>query len=431
MGDRPPPGQSEGLTKGVGISAKGVSERHAEEHQRQGLGHRPENRTRQPLDGGELQLLRQLPLSQRPAGANSASTAASCCCSSIIPRSARTRPTTSGTPAGWKTPTTTWSRKTTSPITSNTCLSLFTACRNRVLKNNLSYGIRIGPGETHARDSACVLVAGRLGRQLLRRQRHHLRRRRRLSPSQPRRLGQQRQRLRAERHLVCQQQLHRGPMPPQHLPPQQGQPRQPRHLGGLVERDDRRGQRGLLQRFAQRASTTPPGDSSSCPSGPQSGAAGIIMAGMCNHTICRGNKCIGNNGCGICLFGDDSPEHKFTAFHWVLENNIIKDNRWGIYMEFADWIDMAGNVIEEQPRRQHHRGGHAYEHLSCTRTIRKSAGRPRSSWRRRPRRLPASRCRQSWASRWCSTPRAAPIPAATRSPSAGTSPTGRRPPGPA
>ena len=70
------------------------------------------------------------------------------------------------------------------------------------------------------------------------------------------------------------------------------------------------------------------------------------MAGMCNHTICRGNKCIGNNGCGLCLFGDDSPKHAFTAFHWVLENNVIKDNRWGLYMEFADWIDIAGNEIE-------------------------------------------------------------------------------------
>ena len=42
--------------------------------------------------------------------------------------------------------------------TSNTCLSLFTSCRNRALKNNLSWGIRIRPGETHARDSACVMV---------------------------------------------------------------------------------------------------------------------------------------------------------------------------------------------------------------------------------------------------------------------------------
>ena len=148
--------------------------------------------------------------------------------------------------------------------------------------------------------------------------------------------------------------------PRQHLSPQQGQPRQPRHLGGLVERDDRRGQRGLLQRLAQRASTTPPWGFKYVPDGPQSGAAGIIMAGLCNHTICRGNKCIGNNGAGICLFGDASPKQpRFTAFHWVMENNVIRDNRWGIYMEFADWIDMAGNVMRKQPRRQHHQGRHA------------------------------------------------------------------------
>ena len=109
------------------------------------------------------------------------------------------------------------------------------------------------------------------------------------------------------------------------------------------------------------------------------------MAGMCNHTICRGNKCIGNNGCGICLFGDDSPEHKFAAFHWVLENNVVSDNRWGIYMEYADWIDMAGNVLEEQPRRRHHQGGREHEHLSSTPTIRRSPSRPRPSWWRRRR----------------------------------------------
>ena len=42
--------------------------------------------------------------------------------------------------------------------TSNTCVWMVTACRNRFTKNNLSYGIRIAAGETHARDSACVLI---------------------------------------------------------------------------------------------------------------------------------------------------------------------------------------------------------------------------------------------------------------------------------
>ncbi|MCA9152712.1 MAG: right-handed parallel beta-helix repeat-containing protein, partial [Planctomycetales bacterium] len=42
--------------------------------------------------------------------------------------------------------------------TSNTCLKLWNACDNRVLDNKLRYGIRIDPGEVHARDSTCVLI---------------------------------------------------------------------------------------------------------------------------------------------------------------------------------------------------------------------------------------------------------------------------------
>ena len=42
--------------------------------------------------------------------------------------------------------------------TSNTCIWTRTACRNLIQKNNLSYGIRIAPGEIHARDSACMLI---------------------------------------------------------------------------------------------------------------------------------------------------------------------------------------------------------------------------------------------------------------------------------
>ena len=42
--------------------------------------------------------------------------------------------------------------------TSNTCLKMWNSCRNRLEKNNLSYGLRISPGEVHARDSTSVLV---------------------------------------------------------------------------------------------------------------------------------------------------------------------------------------------------------------------------------------------------------------------------------
>ena len=42
--------------------------------------------------------------------------------------------------------------------TSNTCLKLWTSSRNTIRKNDLSWGLRISPGEVHARDSTCVLV---------------------------------------------------------------------------------------------------------------------------------------------------------------------------------------------------------------------------------------------------------------------------------
>ncbi|NBP80889.1 right-handed parallel beta-helix repeat-containing protein, partial [bacterium] len=42
--------------------------------------------------------------------------------------------------------------------TSNTCLKLWTSSRNTVQGNTLTHGIRIDPGEVHARDSTCVLI---------------------------------------------------------------------------------------------------------------------------------------------------------------------------------------------------------------------------------------------------------------------------------
>ena len=41
---------------------------------------------------------------------------------------------------------------------SDVCLKMWIACRNVIRDNNLSYGLRIKPGEVHARDSTSVLV---------------------------------------------------------------------------------------------------------------------------------------------------------------------------------------------------------------------------------------------------------------------------------
>ena len=78
---------------------------------------------------------------------------------------------------------------------------------------------------------------------------------------------------------------------------------------------------------------------------PDAGHAGIVfMFGSSSHTLARGNRCVGNNGAGIALIGDQGSQgQKWKAWHWVLQNNQLAENRWGIYGQYADWIVLAGN----------------------------------------------------------------------------------------
>jgi parallel beta-helix repeat protein len=82
---------------------------------------------------------------------------------------------------------------------------------------------------------------------------------------------------------------------------------------------------------------------------PQNGHAGIVfMFGPSSHTIVRGNKCIGNNGAGIVLIGDIPTRGKaWKAFHWIIEQNTLAGNRWGIYAQHADWLDLAANLFKD------------------------------------------------------------------------------------
>jgi parallel beta-helix repeat protein len=238
---------------------------------------------------------------------------------------------------------------------SNTCLSLWTACRNRVVKNNLSWGIRIKPGEVHARDSACVLVQA----------------------------GSD------DNYFADNDITHGGDGV--FIRPFAGWT----SSGNVFERNDasyannncieaqcprntyrrnkaNHGSHGIWVGWSNETVLeeneacynglasgmhNAPWEFKYVPGGPKPGAAGIIMAGSCDHTVCRGNQCIGNNGAGISMFGDNSPQHAYKAFHWVLQGNVIRDNRWGIYMEFADWIDIAGNTLENNRDGNIIRGG--------------------------------------------------------------------------
>ena len=77
---------------------------------------------------------------------------------------------------------------------SNSCLWLWGACRNQIKKNNLSYGLRVKIGETHAGFRRRA-HRERLGQQLPGRQRHYPRRRRRVHPRHRQLAALPRQRL--------------------------------------------------------------------------------------------------------------------------------------------------------------------------------------------------------------------------------------------
>ena len=103
---------------------------------------------------------------------------------------------------------------------------------------------------------------------------------------------------------------------------------------------------------------------------PGDGHAGIVfMFGPSSHTIVRGNTCKDNNGAGIALIGDPP---KFKAYHWVIEDNDLERNRWGIYARHADWIDLAGNTFDHNREAEFSRDPtvtHVTEHDARTRDI--------------------------------------------------------------
>ena len=228
---------------------------------------------------------------------------------------------------------------------SNTCLWTFTACRNLVQRNKLSYGLRIAPGETHARDSAGMLIEG---------------------GSDDNRFldndityGGDGVFIRALNGWVSR--------------------------GNLLERNDasyahnncfeaqspgntyrhNKANHGSHGIWVGLSDETILEDNEVCYNGeaggkhnapvglsaataePRGGSGGIILLGQANHSICRGNKCLGNNGAGIVLVGNPQPQ-RAQMYHWILENNVVRDNRMGVYLDEVDWIDMAGNVLDNR-----------------------------------------------------------------------------------
>ncbi|MCY2991562.1 MAG: right-handed parallel beta-helix repeat-containing protein [Planctomycetota bacterium] len=235
--------------------------------------------------------------------------------------------------------------------TSNTCLKLWNSCRNQIRHNVLSYGIRIKPGEVHARDSTSVLVeSGSNDNRFLDNDCTH---------------GGDGVFIRVLNGWVS--------------------------TGNVFERNDcSYANNNCVEAWAPRNTYLynkanhgsygfwlgasdqtvligneasfngdPQGNHNS-PHLPASGHAGIVfMFGPSSHTIVRGNTCQGNHGAGIALVGDiDSQGKKWKALHWIIEQNVLQDNRWGVYVRFADWINVAANRYANNREGNLHNDGH-------------------------------------------------------------------------
>ncbi len=222
---------------------------------------------------------------------------------------------------------------------SNVCLKLWLACRNVVRDNNLSYGIRISPGEVHARDSTSVLIE----------------------------TGSDHNRF--ERNDITHG----------------GDGVFIRVLNGwcsrwntFIENDCSYANNNgfeawspdntYIRNKANHCSfgfwlggsdhTVLIGNEAAYngrPDGPHNAPEPdfvhggiVIVGGTGTHTLIHGNHCHHNNGAGIVFRGDlGTRGRKWRMHHLVVQNNRLENNRWGLFARFSDWLDLAGNTFKD------------------------------------------------------------------------------------
>lgn len=219
---------------------------------------------------------------------------------------------------------------------SNTCLKLWTSCRNTVVKNVLSHGIRIDPGEVHARDSTSVLIESGSNDNLFRGNDcthggDGIFVRVLNGWCSTGNLFEENDASYANNNAVeCW------------APRNRWVRNKANHssYGFWMGGSD---QTVLIGNEA--AHNGDPKGHHNSPHLPDGGHAGIVfMFGPGSHVLLRGNRCHHNNGAGIALIGDqESAGKKWKILHWVVEQNELSDNRWDIYAQHADWVRLAAN----------------------------------------------------------------------------------------
>jgi len=231
--------------------------------------------------------------------------------------------------------------------TSNTCLKLWHASRNTITKNLLTHGIRLRPGEVHARDSTSVLIesGSNFNRMIDNDCRH----------------GGDGIFIRVlngwcstDNYFEGNDCSHANNNGIECWAPRNEFVRNKANhcsygfwLGGSD-------QTRLIDNEASfNGLATGPHNS---PHLPDAGHAGIVfMFGPSSHVLARGNRCVGNNGAGIAAIGDlESKGTKWKAFHWIIEHNELRENRWGIFAQYADWLVINDNRFDRNIRDDMH-----------------------------------------------------------------------------
>ena len=221
---------------------------------------------------------------------------------------------------------------------SNTCLKLWNSCRNIIAGNDLSYGIRISPGEVHARDSASLLME---------------------SGSDDNEIRQNTVTNGGDGIFirVLNDWISTGNI--------------------FVDNDCSYANNNCIECWApgntfirNRANHGSYGfwmggsdrsvlmENEAAYNGlsegnhnapePGFGHGGIVFVnGPSYHIKVVGNRCHHNNGGGLVLRGDlKTHGEKWNTCHWIIMDNLLEANRWGIYAQYADWIFLSGNTYE-------------------------------------------------------------------------------------
>ncbi|MEO8427533.1 MAG: right-handed parallel beta-helix repeat-containing protein [Verrucomicrobiota bacterium] len=222
---------------------------------------------------------------------------------------------------------------------SNTCAKLWRASRNRFLRNNLSYGIRIdrAAGEVHARDSTSVLIE-----------------------------------TGSDDNYWFRNDVTQG-----------GDGIFIRVLNGwvsrgnvFVENDTSYANNNCIESWSpgntyirnkanhgsygfwlggsdqtvligNEAAFNGQTDGNHNAPEPGFGHGGIVfVGGPSSHTVINGNWCHHNNGGGIVFRGDAASKGaRWRTQHWIVQQNRLEENRWGLWGRWGDEVWLANNTV--------------------------------------------------------------------------------------